>query len=180
MSTSVVDADEKSWSGNATFAMVQTLSRGSNLEQIPTLDLLVIDEAHHAASPSYRAVIDKVQSRNPKAAIYGLTATPNRGDGQGLRDVFSNLSDQITLGEMIASGHLVPPRTFVIDVGAQEALSKVRRTAVDFDMDEVASILNKTLITEAVIKNWKEKASDRKTIVFCSTVAHARSVCQGC
>ena len=177
LTTSVVDANEKSWSGSATFAMVQTLSKGANLDQIPTLDLLVIDEAHHASSPSYRAVIDKVQSRNPNAAICGLTATPNRGDGQGLRDVFSNLADQITLAEMIASGHLVPPRTFVIDVGAQEALSKVRRTAVDFDMDEVASILNKTLITDAVIRNWKEKASDRKTIVFCSTVAHALSVC---
>ena len=179
LTTSVVDANEKSWSGRATFAMVQTLSKGANLDQIPTLDLLVIDEAHHASSPSYRAVIDKVQSRNPNAAICGLTATPNRGDGQGLRDVFSNLADQITLAEMIASGHLVPPRTFVIDVGAQEALSKVRRTAVDFDMDEVASILNKTLITDAVIRNWKEKASDRKTIVFCSTVAHALSVCYG-
>jgi DNA repair protein RadD len=179
LTTSVVDAHEKSWSGRATFAMVQTLSKGANLDQIPTLDLLVIDEAHHAASPSYRSVIEKVQSRNPKAAICGLTATPNRGDGQGLRDVFSNLADQITLGEMIAAGHLVPPRTFVIDVGAQEALSKVKRTAVDFDMDEVASILNKTLITDAVIKNWKEKASDRKTIVFCSTVAHAQSVCRG-
>ena len=179
LTTSVVDANEKSWSGRATFAMVQTLSKGANLDQIPTLDLLVIDEAHHASSPSYRAVIDKVQSRNPNAAICGLTATPNRGDGQGLRDVFSNLADQITLAEMIASGHLVPPRTFVIDVGAQEALSKVRRTAVDFDMDEVASILNKTLITDAVIRNWKEKASDRKTIVFCSTVAHALSVCNG-
>lgn len=179
LTTSVVDANEKSWSGRATFAMVQTLSKGANLDQIPTLDLLVIDEAHHASSPSYRAVIDKVQSRNPDAAICGLTATPNRGDGQGLRDVFSNLADQITLAEMIASGHLVPPRTFVIDVGAQEALSKVRRTAVDFDMDEVASILNKTLITDAVIRNWKEKASDRKTIVFCSTVAHAQCVCNG-
>lgn len=177
LKTSVYDADEKSWDGHATFAMVQTLSRKANLNQIPTLDLLVIDEAHHAVSPSYREVIDQVLVKNPKAAICGLTATPNRGDGKGLREVFSNLADQITLGEMIASGHLVPPRTYVIDVGTQEALSKVRRTAIDFDMNEVASILNKTLITESVISNWKAKAIDRKTIVFCSTVEHATDVC---
>ena len=175
--TSVFDAAEKSWDGNATFAMVQTLSRKANLEQMPTLDLLVIDEAHHAVSPSYREVIDRVLLKNPKAAICGLTATPNRGDGKGLREVFSNLADQIRLGEMIASGHLVPPRTYVIDVGAQDALSRVRRTAIDFDMNEVASILNKTLITESVIQNWRAKAHDRKTIVFCSTVAHASDVC---
>lgn len=177
LKTSVFDANEKSWDGNATFAMVQTLSRKANLDQLPTLDLLVIDEAHHAASPSYREVIDQVLVKNPKAAICGLTATPNRGDGKGLREVFSNVSDQITLGEMIASGHLVPPRTYVIDVGTQEALRKVRRTAIDFDMNEVANILNKTLVTESVINNWKAKARDRKTIVFCSTVEHATDVC---
>ena len=177
LKTSVFDANEKSWDGNATFAMVQTLSRRANLDQLPTLDLLVIDEAHHAASPSYREVIDQVLVKNPKAAICGLTATPNRGDGKGLREVFSNVADQIALGEMIASGHLVPPRTYVIDVGTQEALRKVRRTAIDFDMNEVANILNKTLVTESVINNWKAKARDRKTIVFCSTVEHATDVC---
>ena len=178
LSTSVFDAQEKSWAGDATFAMVQTLSRPMNLAQMPTLDLLVIDEAHHASSPSYRVVIDQVLAKNPKAAICGLTATPNRGDGKGLREVFSNVADQISLGEMIASGHLVSPRTFVIDVGAQEALQNVRRTAIDFDMEQVATILNKSLITDAVIAHWKQKAADRKTIVFCSTVAHAQSVCE--
>ncbi len=177
MCTSVFDANEKSWRGQATFAMVQTLSRQAHLDQMPTLDLLVIDEAHHASSPTYRAVIDQVLARNPRAGICGLTATPNRGDGKGLREVFSNVADQITLGEMIAAGHLVPPRTFVIDVGVQDALRHVRRTAMDFDMDEVASILDKRLITEAVIKHWKANASSRKTIVFCSTVAHAKNVC---
>ncbi|MFZ5656906.1 MAG: DEAD/DEAH box helicase, partial [Pseudomonadota bacterium] len=80
------------------------------------------------------------------------------------------------LGELIASGHLVPPRTFVIDVGAQSALAQVRRTATDFDMTEVEAILNRTPITDAVIRHWREKAGERKTIVFCSTVAHAQCV----
>jgi len=178
LSASVVNAHEKDWSGKATFAMVQTLSRKANLEQIPSLDLLVIDEAHHATSPSYRAVIERARQKSPKLLLAGLTATPNRGDGTGLREVFSNVADQISLGEMIAAGHLVPPRTFVIDVGAQEALSQVRRTAIDFDMDAVAAILNKALVTESVLANWKEKAAGRKTIVFCSTVAHADAVTQ--
>jgi hypothetical protein len=52
----------------------------------------------------------------------------------------------------------------------------VRRTATDFDMTEVEAILNRTPITDAVIRHWREKAGDRKTIVFCSTVAHAQCV----
>ena len=146
VSTSVFDAHAKSWDGQATFAMVQTLGRDSNLQNMPTLDLLVIDEAHHAAAPTYRRIIDHVRDRNPNVAIFGVTATPNRGDKKGLRPIFSNVSDQITLAELISSGHLVPPRTFVIDVGTQGELSQVKRAADDFDMAAVDAIMNKATV----------------------------------
>ena len=143
---------------------------------MPALDLLVIDEAHHAVADSYRRIIDRTLQRNPAAKIFGVTATPNRGDKQGLREVFDNVADQIRIGELIASGHLVKPRTFVINVGVQEALKKVRRVASDFDMNAVAEIMDKSPVTDAVIAHWKEKAGDRQTVVFCSTVDHARNV----
>ena len=176
VTTSVVDANEKSWDGQATFAMVPTLSRSANLDAMPTLDLLVIDEAHHAVADSYRRIIDRTLQLNPSARIFGVTATPNRGDKQGLREVFDNVADQIRIAELIASGHLVKPRTFVIDVGVQDALRKVRRVAADFDMGEVDAIMNKSPVNFSVIENWKEKAGDRQTVVFCSTVDHARNV----
>ena len=176
LTTSIVDAKEKSWRGQVTFAMVPTLARKDNLDQMPAIDLLVIDEAHHAAADSYRRIIDTALHRNPLCRIYGVTATPNRGDKRGLRPVFSNVADQIRIGELIASGHLVPPRTFVIDVGVQDELNKVRRTADDFDMAEVDAIMNRSPVTEAVIRHWREKASERQTVVFCSTISHARNV----
>ncbi|MBW7860874.1 MAG: DEAD/DEAH box helicase [Rhodocyclaceae bacterium] len=176
ITTSVVDAREKAWNGQVTFAMVPTLARSSNLDALPTLDLLVIDEAHHAAAESYRRIIDRARDRNPDCRIYGVTATPNRGDRKGLRPVFSNVADQIRLGELIASGHLVPPRTFVIDVGVQHQLGQVRKTVDDFDMDAVDAIMNRAPVTDAVIRHWQEKAGDRQTVVFCSTVDHARNV----
>ena len=176
ITTSVVDANEKSWDGQATFAMVPTLSRPANLDGMPTLDLLVIDEAHHAVADSYRRIIDRTLQLNPSAKVFGVTATPNRGDRQGLRDVFDNVADQIRIAELIASGHLVKPRTFVINVGVQEALKKVRRVASDFDMNAVAEIMDKSPVTDAVISHWKEKAGERQTVVFCSTVEHAQNV----
>ena len=176
LSTSVVDARGKSWRGRATFAMVPTLARQANLDAMPDLDLLVIDEAHHAAANSYRRIIDTARDRNPDCRLYGVTATPNRGDRKALRPIFSNVADQVRLGELVQAGHLVPPRTFVIDVGTREALSHVKRTVDDFDMAEVDRIMNKAPVTEAVIRHWKEKAGDRKTVVCCSTVDHATNV----
>ena len=176
VSTSVVDANTKSWDGQVTFAMAPTLSRASNLADMPALDLLVIDEAHHAVADSYRRIIDRTLQCNPSAKIFGVTATPNRGDKKGLREVFDNVADQIRIAELIASGHLVSPRTFVIDVGVQDALKKVRRVAADFDMGEVDAIMNMSPVTDAVIAHWKEKAGNRQSVVFCSTVDHARNV----
>jgi len=178
ITTSVVDATSKSWGGQVTFAMVPTLARIGNLAAMPQLDLLVIDEAHHAVADSYRRIIDRVRDANPDARIFGVTATPNRGDKKGLRAVFDNVADQVRLGELIASGHLVPPRTFVIDVGVQDKLKAVRKTVSDFDMSEVAEIMDHAPITEEVIRHWQEKATDRPTVVFCSTVAHAAHVAE--
>jgi DNA repair protein RadD len=176
LTTSVVDASGKSWAGQVTFAMVPTLARIANLAAMPKLDLLVIDEAHHAVAASYRRIIDHVRKANPDARIFGVTATPNRGDRKGLREVFDNVADQVRLGELIAAGHLVPPRTFVIDVGVQDKLRAVHKTLADFDMTEVASIMDRAPVTDEVIRHWKEKAGDRQTVVFCSTVAHAAHV----
>ncbi|MFP7572352.1 DEAD/DEAH box helicase [Marivita sp. S2033] len=176
VATSVIDATEKSWGGQVAFAMVPTLARASNLADMPRLDLLVIDEAHHAVADSYRRIIDRVRDANPQARIFGVTATPTRGDRKGLREVFDNVADQVRLGELIASGHLVPPRTFVIDVGVQEELKSVRKTSADFDMTEVADIMDRAPVTDEVIRHWTEKAGDRQTVVFCSTVAHADHV----
>jgi DNA repair protein RadD len=176
ITTSTVDASGKSWDGQVTFAMVPTLARPANLAAMPKLDLLVIDEAHHAVAASYRRIVDTVRDANPDARLFGVTATPNRGDRKGLREVFDNVADQVRLGELIASGHLVPPRTFVIDVGVREELRAVRKGLSDFDMTEVASIMDRAPVTEEVIRNWKEKAGERQTVVFCSTVEHASNV----
>jgi len=178
LSTSVVDAKTKNWAGQTTFAMVQTLTRPANLAAMPKLDLLVIDEAHHAVADGYRRIIDRVRDTNPDCRIFGVTATPNRGDKKGLRAVFDNVADQVRLGELIASGHLVPPRTFVVDVGVQDKLQNVRKSVADFDMGEVAEIMDHAPVTDEVIRHWKEKAGDRQTVVFCSTVAHAENVAE--
>ncbi len=178
ISTSVFDAKTKSFAGQAVFAMVQTLSRKENLSLIPVIDILAIDEGHHCVSPSYRNIIKEVKEKNPEVKIYGVTATPSRGDKKDLGDIFSNVADQIKISELVASGHLVRPRTYIIDVGTQSELKKVKKTAGDFNMGAVEKIMNKLPIIEEVFSQWQELAGNRKTVIFCSTIAHAKSVAE--
>jgi hypothetical protein len=43
-------------------------------------------------------------------------------------------------------------------------------------MDEVARIMNKRVINERVVNEWQDRAGDRKTVVFCSTINHAQDL----
>src|SRR3546814_1429773 len=90
-----------------------------------------------------------------------------------LRGFVPNFADHTSLKERMAPRHFVPPRTFVIDIGVRGELANVRKTISDFDMDAVAAIMDKQVLNDRVVENWKEKATSRQTVVFCSTVAHA-------
>ena len=177
ITTSIVDGSEKDWSGSTIFSMVQTLSRENNLSNINHFDLVVVDESHHAVADTYMRIINKVKEANNSVEIVGFTATPNRGDKKGLKKVFTNCSHQIEISTLIREGFLVPPKTFVIDVGVQKDLANVRKTVTDFDMSEVEKIMNKRAINEKIVAEWQDKAETRKTVVFCSTINHAQDVC---
>lgn len=178
ISTSIVDSYSKSWDGQVSFVMVQTLSRDNNLKEMPAVDLLVIDEAHHVTAPSYKNILDYARKANPELKILGVTATPERGDKSSLGEVFNNCCDQIKIGELILSGNLVRPITFVIDMGnTHEKLQALRaRSGGGYSEAEVASILDSEPLNSEVVRHWREKAVDRKTVVFCSSVSHARNV----
>ena len=177
ITTSIVNGTVKHWDGEAVFSMIQTMSRDKNLRDRPKFDMVVIDEGHHAAAPTYTKVINAVLKDNDRAEIVGFTATPNRGDGKGLSGIFNNCAHQIDLATLIREGFLVRPKSYVIDLGVGEQLDKVTKRGKEYDMEEVAAIMDRQVINDRIVTEWKEKAGDRKTVVFCSTVAHAEHVC---
>ena len=177
ITTSIVNGTVKHWDGEAVFSMVQTMSRDRNLRDRPMFDMVVVDEGHHAAAPTYMKVINAVLEDNDSAEIVGFTATPNRGDGKGLRSVFNNCAHQIELATLIREGFLVRPKSFVIDLGVGDQLDNVTKRGKEYDMEEVAAIMDRQVINDRIVSEWKAKASGRKTVVFCSTVSHAEHVC---
>jgi len=169
--SSVFDAREKSWRGRAVFGMVQSLA--GKFDKIPRIDVLLIDEAHHVAAPTYLDLVNELRSRETPPLIVGVTATPARGDRKGLGDVFSNVADHVEIAELVRSGNLVRPRSYTIDVGIQDELNHAAA-----DMQAVARIMDKQLLNSAVVEHWEKMARGRVTIAFTSTVAHAEHLCE--
>lgn len=109
--TSEITASRKSLHGNVHFGMVQTVANLLTEFQRSNsfFDLIVIDEAHHAAASTYEDIITWNDLGNPEAALLGVTATPNRGDKIPLIHLFDNYY-QITSKFLIDSHYLTRPR----------------------------------------------------------------------
>lgn len=190
--TSVVNAEGKDWSGDVIFAMVPSVHR---TYAFPKFTIAAFDEAHHAAARTWKKVIRGIKKSNPDIRIFGVTATPNRGDKKGLKSAFSSVSDQITLRELIAEEHLVKPRTFVVDLGCQDELKGLYGRGPQADrikklkesqsiiseaqiQEEAAKILDTSSHRKEVFRNWKNYAGNLKTVIFCTTVDHAKHVAE--
>ncbi len=96
------------------FVSIQTLN--NQLEQlnltVDYYDYIVIDEVHHIAATSYRAVLEYFSP----AILLGLTATPERHDGGDiLADFGGVIAAEIRLPEAINRCHLCPFQYFAID-----------------------------------------------------------------
>lgn len=173
--TSFFTSKEKSFAGQAVFGMQQTMT--NHLDNLPKFDHVIVDETHHIVAPTYSRIIDACMDRNPKLMLSGFTATPERGDRKSLRKYFSNMADKVTIKELVGLGFLVPPKAFVVDSGTHDELARIKNLSAFGDQHEVAQVLDTPIINQQVVKHWKEKAGDRKTIIFCATVQHAIDVC---
>ncbi|MDO8059296.1 DEAD/DEAH box helicase ['Crotalaria aegyptiaca' phytoplasma] len=164
----------KKWSAQVIFAMVQTLAK--NLPEKPDIDMLIIDEAHHSAANTYKIIIDHFLKYNPQCKILGVTATPIRGDKKKLKEIFPEITAQITVKELIKAGYLVKPEVFIRDVGIKEKIFQLYQKNQEYNLNKVADIINTTAINSEVINHWKKYAQNRQTIIFCANIKHARDV----
>jgi hypothetical protein len=153
-------------------ASVQTL-RGKRLESIApdTFQLVVIDEAHHATAPSYRALLDYFEP----AKVLGVTATPDRADGIGLRNVFESVAYRYELRGGIKTGYLAPLELRSIVVDALD-LSHVRTLAGDLRADELEKELTRDRVLHEVAGPLAELARGRQTLAFVVGVAQAHAI----
>lgn len=150
-------------------ASVQTLAR--RLQHIAAQpDLIVIDEAHHAIAGTWGRTL----SHWPDALRLGVTATPLRRDGRGLREVFDHLVLGPSTADLIADGFLCPARIYAPPAIAD--LSNLRRRAGDFATDQAADAMDRPTVTGDAIAHYQRLASGQRAIAFCCNVNHADHV----
>src|SRR5712664_1720906 len=169
----VVQAERDEHTAPIVVASVQTLSRRPRLARlVPDFQTIVIDEAHHAPAPTYRRILEYCRAwRADGPLVVGVTATPERGDRQSLRQVFEGIVYQKTLVEMMQAGYLVDLRA--LQVLLQADFDTLRTQQGDFVEAELETLLLAANAPAQVLAAFQRHAADRKALLFTPTVALA-------
>lgn len=162
LKSSVEKAEESclgSWY-RITVGSVQTLMREKRLNQFSPdyFDVIIIDEAHHCISDSYRRILDYFN----EAKVLGVTATPDRGDMKNLGQVFESLAYEYTMPQAIREGYLSPIKAMTIPLKMD--LSGVLVQSGDFKAGDLGTALEPYLYQ--IADEMAKYCSNRKTVVF--------------
>jgi len=139
--------------------------RGSKID-LPEAHLVIVDEAHHARARTWQGIIE----RYPRATIIGMTATPVRGDGRGLGNLFEAMIECPQVAELIAEEHLVPARVYT---PSRPDLSGIHVRHGDYVEGELESRMNTQGLVGDVVEHYHRLAQNRPTVVFACGVKHS-------
>lgn len=150
------------------------LTLRNRIAKIPVPKILVVDESQHSTSKTWKEVIDFYAEQG--VIILGLSATPKRLSGESLKECFDVMVQGPSIKELIDMGALSQYKYFAPSVGIDTSTIKIK--CGDFAKDELEIAINKNTITGDVIAHYKRLIPGKRAIVFCVSVAHAKSVAE--
>ncbi|OLS39219.1 DEAD/DEAH box helicase [Bacillus sp. MRMR6] len=152
------------------FATIQTISKCFQEFERDEFDYLIIDEAHHATSPTYHTILEYFK---PKFTL-GMTATPERSDGYNVFDLFDhNVALEVRLHEALEDDLVIPFHYFGITDIEGINLS-------DVNIDDITEITKRLKVNERVdfiiekMDFYGHDGQKRKGLGFCASIEHAQ------
>lgn len=139
-------------------------------------DLIIFDEAHHSHSESYRRFKREIRNNfDPeKHRILGVTATPDRRDGQMLESILGQCSYKLEILDMIEQGYLSDIEGF--SVKTKIDISDIDDHNGDFSVGQLYKKLCVESRNEMIIDIYKKNFLDRKTLIFCININHSKEI----
>ena len=162
-------AESRSNGEQVVLASVQTLIKRLDRFSPYDFDVIITDEAHHAAAPSYKKIYAYFK---PRLHI-GFTATPNRGDKVRLDDVYEDIIFERNLRWGIEHDYLTDVKCLRVKVSYD--LSSVRRRMGDFVQDDLAKAVDNDFFNDEIAEAYR-KFANGQTLIFASSVAHAENI----
>ena len=159
------------------FASIQSLSRRVGKLEPTAYDMVIVDEVHHGAAPTYVELLTRLKP----AVLLGLTATPERmddrpGETLQLDEYFDRpWASELRLWEAIDRQILVPFNYFAVDDGTdvRRAWQRGRYSASELENVYGADRIWVRNVSKAIGRYVRDPNAMR-AIAFCAGVGHAR------
>lgn len=178
LQTGVVQAERNEMTASVVIASVWTVV--NRLEALRATEALfgefatiIVDEAHHAPAPTWRKILDHMNSFSPYGPLtMGFTATPER-DGKSL-DIWERVVDYMSIREAVLAGYLVRPTGITVETSLD--LTQVRKTGGDYREGDLGGQMTASGAIEEIADAVVRHAADRKGVAFLPTVATAHAL----
>ncbi len=155
-------------------ASVQSLTP-ARMARLGRFGLVIVDEAHHATSASYTRVLTTLRAgEDDGPLLIGVTATPQRADGKGLSEHFSEIVANYPILWGIENGYLVDLKCKEVKL-ANLRLEDVKTSHGDYADGALGAAMADAQAPWHIVKAWKELAAGRPTASFHPTIEAAKS-----
>ena len=157
------------------FASKDTLNNRLDSLSLPEdyYDYIVVDEVHHVAASSYRKIINHFR---PKVLL-GLTATPERMDGEDItQDFDGTISAEIRLDDALNKGLLAP--FYYYGITDSVDYSEVAWDKGHYVASELSRIYSyndaRTAVILQSLQKYLTNIRDVRALCFCVDQQHAK------
>ena len=161
---------QKDMTQTVIFATVQSISKDLEKFSPTDFDYLIVDECHHATANTYQKIFTYF---HPKF-ILGLTATPERSDGEDMLELFQNVAHKMDLKTAVERGVLVPIRC--VRVKTNIDLTDVRINGIKYNSQDLESKLFIPERNQLIVDTYLKYVNGKKTVIFCASVDHAAEI----
>jgi superfamily II DNA or RNA helicase len=145
-------------------------SVASRAQRAGNFDYIIVDECHRSAGKTYRDIFEYWKS----AKLLGFTATPCRLDGKPLGDIYDDLVQGISVGELIKLGALTP-YDICLD---PHPMRTGGRSMGEFKNADLEDLNDAHELSAALVEQYEKFAAGKTNLVFCVSVEHSRIIAQ--
>ena len=152
------------------FATIQSVVRNLDDFEPKQFDYIIIDECHHAAAKSYAGIMSYFK---PSFTL-GLSATPERTDGEDILKLFKRVAHRMDLKEAIENGILVPIRCLRVKTNID--ISDVRINGIKYNSLDLESKLFVPERNKLIVETYLSYGQKHNAVIFCASVEHAEAI----
>ena len=165
--------EQSSFRAEFVVGSIDSVRQKKRLERLghDRFSLIVVDEAHHGISASYRRVLDWFGP----ARVLGVTATPDRSDERALGQAFDSVAYVYDIESGIDDGFLVPLEGRHVDVQAVD-LSHVAKSAGELESGQLDEVMLKGVT--GIVHETLRLYPDRQGLAFFPGVRSAELAAQ--